>query len=322
MIDQNQPETSQSPAGLLKKIDLECEKVIKDEPGELRAIRTGSLENQAGSYGQYFSTMDIAAGMLRDYAGYTMYPLVRMARDPQVPVEHLRRMIEEFDPPYTNYLGYSGLTTLSRFATAVRSIASEASKDELAELFGALNRYANRVNAWCHHYFPWGLGDQFRYEGDVEEVPAVPASETLPTAAQADILLRWEPMGIEVRAKLAHDSNPELCADFQAALPFTALQDHAVVTGKSMYAWAPMMSTAPVRVKEQINLAPLGRLRFSQGTGQKLVLQYGPTTETLLAPVLGQVVGEDIPLLDAVGDAVWASTFHDKSLIWITVRAL
>ena len=109
-----------------------CETVLQSEPKEMTDLRTGNLGNQAGSYGQYFSTLDIAAGMLRDYAGYTLYPMVRMARSPDVQVEQIRRMIAEFDAPYTNYLRYSGLETLGRFAGAIRTIAPVSSKEELA----------------------------------------------------------------------------------------------------------------------------------------------------------------------------------------------
>lgn len=308
---------------LVQEIDAASAAIVREEPVEMRRLRTGALESQAGSYGQYFSTYDIAAGMLRDYAGYTLFPLVRMARDPAIPVEHIRRMIEEFDGPYSNYLGYSGLRTLGDFAVRLRGLAPTASKAELAELLAALNRFANRTNAWCHHFFPWDMGEKFRYDGaEAPDLYDPPADYVPPTADTADIVLRWEPLGVEMRAQLAKAANPELCADLLAALPFTVLQDHAVVTGKSMYAWAPILSTAPVHVKERINQAPLGRLRFSQGTGQKLIVQYGPTSEDLLAPVLGQIVGEDLHLLDVVGEAVWASTFQDKSPIWVTVTAL
>jgi hypothetical protein len=309
-------------AELAREIDAAAAAILREEPRDMRLLRTGKLENQAGSYGQYFSTYDIAAGMLRDYAGYTLFPLVRMARDPAMPVEHLRRMVEEFDAPYSNYLGYSGLQALGGYAAQIRALAKTATQPEIAQLLVAQNRFANRINAWCHHYFPWNLGDQFRYQGgSAPDLYDPPADYAPPTAEDADVVLSWEPLGIEVRAQLARAANPELCDDLLACLPFTVLQDHAVVTGQSMYAWAPMMSTAPVPVKERINQAPLGRLRFSQGTGQKLIVQYGPTSEDLMAPVLGQVIGEDLHLLDAVGAAVWDSTFSDKSLIWLTVSA-
>ncbi len=305
---------------LAAEIDRATAEITLREPDDLRRLRCGELDNRAGSYGQFFSTLDIAAGMLRDYAGYTLYPLVRMARDRSIDDDTMRRLVLEFDPQYTHYLAYSGLVTLGRFAARLRELLPDAGREDIAAALAALNRYANRTNAWCHHYFPWSLGgDRYRYR-DEAPAPPPPAAKPPPlSAADTLVKLRWEPLGIEVRAALAVDRNPELCQDLLDALPFTVLQEHAVVTGKSMFAWTPVMSTAPVPVKEQINLAPVGRLRFSQNTGQKLIVQYGPTSEDLLAPVLGQVVAEDIDKLDAVGAAAWSSNFETPREIWLTV---
>lgn len=95
-----------------------------------------------------------------------------------------------------------------------------------------------------------------------------------------------------------------------------------MVTGESIFAWAPMASTAPIRVREEIRKAPLGRLRFSQRTGQKLIVQYGLTKETILAPVLGGVVQEDVHKLAEVGKAVWNATYRTKELVWLTVEKI
>jgi len=308
-------------SALAGEIDAEVARVTSIEPEELYRLRTGTLDNQAGSYGQFFSTMDIAVGMLRDYASYTLYPMVRLARADDVPVDQVRRTLLEFETVYSNYLGYSGLETLARFATALRAMAPDADKADLAVAIAALARYANRLTAWSHHYFPWALGHQFKYPNPTEAVGWEPIDEPPPSLDGPGpfIRLRWDPLGVEVRAQLAGAKNPDLCAELLAALPFTVLQDHAVVTGKSMFAWTPLMSTAPIHAREEIRRAPIGRLRYSQGTGQKLVLQHGPTSETILAPVLGRVVAEDLHLVAAVGEAVWASTFEDKSLIWLTV---
>ena len=86
-----------------------------------------------------------------------------------------------------------------------------------------------------------------------------------------------------------------------------------------MYAWTPLVSTAAIRVRERICDAPVGRLRFSQSTGQKLIVQYGPTTEDLAQPVLGEIAGADADKLPEVGRRVWSSTYETKELIWLTV---
>ncbi|MET8861161.1 hypothetical protein ABZW95_34060, partial [Streptomyces sp. NPDC004579] len=128
-----------------------------------------------------------------------------------------------------------------------------------------------------------------------------------------------QPLGLTARAYVATDLNPQLASEFLEALPFTVLQDHAMVTGESMYAWTPLVSLAPTPVTERICDAPPGRLRYSQATGNKLVVQYGRTSETLSVPVLGNVELEDTDVLQKVGPAVWESTFRSKMPVWLTV---
>ncbi|HXX40478.1 MAG TPA: DUF3830 domain-containing protein [bacterium] len=131
--------------------------------------------------------------------------------------------------------------------------------------------------------------------------------------------ITWPTLNINVVAELADDLNPELCDDFWASLPFTVLQDHPIVSGETIFAWAPLVSTARVRHRERIDQAPIGRIRFSQGTGNKFSIQYGKGLESLSAPVLGRVVPASVDVLPLVGKAIWESTCWTKDLIWVTV---
>ncbi len=318
---------------LQHEIDAAARQACTTEPDDLCRLRTGKLASRAGSYGQYFSTWVIAHGMLRDYAMYTLYPRLRLAREPQFDTKHVGWLFREFDPPYTIYLGYSGLESLSRFSSRLRELLdTPMAKDEMLSVLVSLTRYANQLTAWSHHYFPWNLGFALRYEEDGEpiftqegiresKVRTNESQQATQVSPARKIRLSWNPPGIHAFVFLADRDNPELCDEFASILPFTALQDHAVVTGKSMYAWAPIVSFAPVRTRERICDAPVGRLRFSQSTGNKLIIQYGETTETLLAPVLGHIVEEDLDVIKEIGHLVWKSTFETKTLVWLHVSA-
>jgi hypothetical protein len=310
----------------LRDISVEITRISKEEPDENRKMRLGLLDDRAGCYGQYFGTWDIAHGMLRDCSMYAVYPLVRMARQPE-----MRGMIgplaDELLATYTNYLGYSGFPHLEHFGDRMRALLKVAADDDVERMLSAFLLYVNRLYCWAYHYFPWNLGEHFKYpDTGRDAVDAAPAAdlggEDRFAASGPLIRMTWEPLGVSVRARLASNLNPELCDDFTAALPFRVLQEHPMVTGESMFAWAPMTSTAPIRVKEEIRTAPLGRLRFSQRTGQKLVVQYGVTKETILTPVLGRVVAEDLDKLPAVGRAVWRAVYETKELIWLHVERL
>jgi hypothetical protein len=51
-------------------------------------------------------------------------------------------------------------------------------------------------------------------------------------------------------------------------------------------------------------------------------VQYGRTTEDILAPVIGSVLPEDVSKLAKVGAAVWESTYLHKEPVWLTVERL
>jgi len=318
LVSQSEDRISQ----FIREVETETARIATNEPQELYLLRTGTMANRAGSYGQYFGTWDIAHGMLRDFSMYSLYPLLRVARND--PNANLAMLCEELFEPYTNYLGYSGMPTLERFGLALRAIAKDSDNATIERCLTAYLIYANRLYSWAYHYFPWDLGEQFRYpDGMVEEEHG--GDSATGAAAEVDgplIRMTWKELDISVKAVLAASHNPELCADFLEALPFTILQQHPMVSGKSLFAWAPMASTAPIRYKEEIRRAPVGRLRFSQRTGQKLIVQYGPTTETIMAPVLGTILPEYLDELEALGQGVWDSTYHSKKQIWLTVERI
>ena len=304
--------------------------LIATEPPEIKALRTGKVPGQPGTDGQYFSTWDFANSILRDYT-MVLYGLVELAADERLPVANVLITMQKMDAKFTEFLGYCGFRVLATHTTRISEGPVTDRATLLAEL-SALTEYANRLTGWSHHYFPWSVGEQYRYGPGGHVAPPLPAGPDMMAARshpsrRKPLRLTWEidrygrrePLG-EVGAELACDLNVALCADLIAALPFTVPQTHSVVTGESMYAWAPFVSVAPTPVTEAICDAPPGRLRFSLNTGNKLVVQYGTTTEPLRVPVVGAVNAGDLGVLDKVGRTVWESTYRTKELIWLTVR--
>lgn len=305
---------------LVSELEREAAQNVLAEPEGFQQLRTGKLRAQPGSYGRYFAAVEIAGGMLRDFAWYVAYPvlvLLRTHRDPRVAAA----MIREMFPVPVNYLGYSGFPEMRVFGGELIAQLDKADADSLDRMLTAFCRYLNSLYPWVYHHFPWNLGDHIRYPDTRPQAAeaAPPNPETL-TPTDTLIRMRWEPVGVEVRAWLAVNDNVELCGDVLRALPFTAMQTHPMVTGESLFAWAPIVSTAPAPTKEEIRKAPIGRLRYSTRTGQKLIVQYGTTSEDIMAPVLGAVLPEDCHKLPALGKAVWESVYLTKQPIWLTVE--
>lgn len=136
------------------------------------------------------------------------------------------------------------------------------------------------------------------------------------------ILLQWPELGLSAKAELADDQNPELCEEVWGALPVNSIINNAVVTDGSMYCWIPLLSFAPVRVKEKIDEAPAGRLRYSQNTGNKIIIQYGDCNEDVYAAVLGKVCDEDLDVIRKVGMKAKEAIFMTKEELHIEISRI
>ncbi|SMF59901.1 hypothetical protein SAMN02982989_0991 [Xaviernesmea oryzae] len=303
----------------LDDMDAATARVAREEPQEHQKLRTGQLETRPGSKGSYFTTLDIAHGMLRDFTMYIVYPMLVLHRQ-RKDVEASRAMAAEMFPTVLNYLGYSGFGELKVLGHGFLKVAPTLDVEQFDQALTKFLRYTNLLYGWAYHWFPWDIGDSMRY-ADGKEADLPPVVDNLqPTDTL--LRLRWEPVGIEVRAFLATSGNTGLCEELLSIMPFTCLQTHAMVAGESLMAYTPLVSTAPTPFKEEIRLAPPGRLRFNARTGQKFIVQYGRTTEDILAPVIGSVLAEDVPKLAAVGAAVWESSYRSKEPIWLTVERI
>lgn len=136
------------------------------------------------------------------------------------------------------------------------------------------------------------------------------------------ILLQWPELGLSAKAELADNLNPELCDEVWKALPVSSIINNAVVTDGSMYCWIPLLSFAPVHVKERIDCAPAGRLRYSQNTGNKIIIQYGECNEDVYAAVLGKVCEEDLDVIREVGRRAKEAIFMTKDELHIEVSRI
>lgn len=136
------------------------------------------------------------------------------------------------------------------------------------------------------------------------------------------ILLEWPELGLSATAELADDRNRELCDDLWKALPVYSIMNNAVITDGSMYCWLPLLSFAPIHYKERIDKAPIGRLRYSQATGNKLIVQYSECYEDVKGTVLGKVVPEDISVIKKIGEKARESIFMSKEELHIRVSRL
>jgi hypothetical protein len=134
------------------------------------------------------------------------------------------------------------------------------------------------------------------------------------------VAMSWPDLGISTYFDLDVEANPELTSEFWDALPFDTVQEHGAVTGKLIYCWVPIVSAAPVRVQNTHLAGPDGRVSYSQFTGNKVIIKFGPLTEDINAPVLGLVPAEELHKIAQVGETVWRSYHEDKRVIRVAFR--
>lgn len=134
------------------------------------------------------------------------------------------------------------------------------------------------------------------------------------------MLIEWPELNIEVEAELEDVRNADLIKEIWDNLPMTSIQEHAMVTGKSMYCWAPMISFAEIPFQMMIKETPPGVVSYSQKTGNKLIVRYGKVTEDLMTPIVGFIKKDQVPKLEEVGNAVWSSYSEDKKPIIVNFK--
>lgn len=126
--------------------------------------------------------------------------------------------------------------------------------------------------------------------------------------------IEWPELKTSIEAILEDSRNPELCDEIWKELPFECIQEHGVVTGKIIYCWTPVVSMAPVRVAQKHTDAPVGRVSYSQGTGNKVIIKYGECTEDIGAPVLAKIDKKDIEKLKKIGKEIWYHVYCSKEI--------
>lgn len=159
------------------------------------------------------------------------------------------------------------------------------------------------------------MGKKYTYNSTLST--AMPNTSVSRIDRGQKIKISWSALGFIAYAYLDTRNNPDLCAEFIQMLPFEALHIHVLVSGNMTYTWAPGVITAPVREKQRLCDAPIGRLFFSQATGMKVMINHGHVSDDLEVPVLGDILPQYHGMLAQLGSALWKSTYETKEVIMI-----
>lgn len=123
---------------------------------------------------------------------------------------------------------------------------------------------------------------------------------------QLKIKIQWPTLGRSIRAALMTQENPQITEKFVAQLPIESMMGHVVVSGETMWFPTKIVHLSPNRMVKRA----IGDLYFF-GSGQSVCMTYGTITESAKVNKFGQVLEEDIPILQAVGKEVLQRTVYN-----------
>lgn len=149
---------------IIDEIYDEIERVWLDPPAEIVDLHQGRIASRPGSYDQYFSTLVFLNGEVRPLGYCGLNGLLKICRTTGIGVADLKRMTPTFTKTPAEFLGYAGLSTLWRFTQQVLAVLPEVeTREQYFALINSLALYANVLNTWNLHYFPWQHGADYRY---------------------------------------------------------------------------------------------------------------------------------------------------------------
>jgi hypothetical protein len=150
---------------LVHEIHAETERIWVTPPEEILDIHAGRIQSRAGSYDQYFATLVFVNGEERPLGYCALGGLLKSCFNSDLSLEMLKQITANFIKTPAEFLGYCGLDTLWNFVERTLSVLKDIeTKEDYVTLISSLSLYANRLNGWNLHYFPWKHGDDYKYE--------------------------------------------------------------------------------------------------------------------------------------------------------------
>lgn len=161
-------------------IEHEIDRIIWDEPLEVKMTRLGVFPSGAGTDGQNLGNFFFIAGDMQVIGWWTSPPAMKQAiADPDLDVEackkywkymnmHMLQLMGDISEPNcpAPWLNLGRMTELGyQVADAFESIKT---KRELESLLWSWFNYTERLYRWFYLVFPWHLADQVPLKSEAE----------------------------------------------------------------------------------------------------------------------------------------------------------
>lgn len=155
------------------KLEADLDRIMWEEPEEVKMCRLGVFPSGAGTGGQYLSNLVFLVADTQAMSWWTAEPAMQQAlADPELDVEHCKKFWKYINVHMAHLMGdvahpncpapWMNLPTLARFSDEmVECFPTVKTKDELADLMWSWFNYTERLNRWFFLVFPWELGEKF-----------------------------------------------------------------------------------------------------------------------------------------------------------------
>jgi len=140
----------------MRATNLSCE--TTPPPEVVRVFHHRIIDSGAGTEGLPLLTWFFAANDARYVCAYS-YQILRLERMGDFELDQIKLMIRNFLPQPAEFIGYCGLETVWKFTKGFVDLLPEIEdRAVVLDLLGELQLYGAHLNAWIHHYYPWGIG--------------------------------------------------------------------------------------------------------------------------------------------------------------------
>jgi hypothetical protein len=170
-------------------IEKDLDRIMWEEPVEVKMSRLGVFPSGAGTHGQYLANLFFLVADTQAMGWWTAEPAMQQAlADPEMSLEHCKRMWKYTTAHMAHLMGdvdhpkcpapWLNLPTFSGLADdMLASFDSIKTKEEFADLLWSWFNYVNRFNRWFFLVFPWHLGEAFPRKSKAEAKTLVEAGE-------------------------------------------------------------------------------------------------------------------------------------------------
>ena len=149
---------------LKQEIEAAAHEGLNDCPPDiLRVFEYEILTTNAGTGGLMMGPWYEGATACRYLGPYYVYNTIKLAKDSNLSVEKIRRLLGLFMSKALGTVRLCGMEQFADFARRTLECVNEMeNRDDVLCLLNALSLYGSCVNAWQNYRVKWGLGFAYR----------------------------------------------------------------------------------------------------------------------------------------------------------------